>query len=143
MNKKFIIKFTSINKLAPQPRKILQLFRLRQLHNGAFIKLNKATIGMLKRVEPYITYGYLNRKAISDLIYKRGHIKVHGMRVPIQDNELIEKSLGEKSNIICVEDLINEIYSCGEHFKEANSLLWSFKLNPPRGGFNNKRHAYQ
>ena len=73
----------SINKLAPQPKKILQLMRLRQLHNGAFIRLNKATIGLLRRVEPYIAYGYLNRKTISDLIYKRGHIKVHGMRVPI------------------------------------------------------------
>lgn len=75
--------YISINKLAPQPRKILQLLRLRQLHNGAFIRLNKATIGMLRRVEPNITYGYLNRKTISDMIYKRGHIKVHGMRVPI------------------------------------------------------------
>lgn len=116
--------------------------RLRQLHNGSFIRLNKATIGMLRRVEPNIAYGYLNRKSVSDLIYKRGHIKVHGMRVPIQNNELIEEALG-KFGITCIEDLIHEIYTCGPHFKEANALLWPFKLNPPRGGFSTKRHPFQ
>lgn len=41
----------------PTTRKILQLFRLRQLNNATFVKLNKATINMLHRVEPYIAYG--------------------------------------------------------------------------------------
>jgi len=48
----------SINKLDPKNKKILQLLRLRQLHNGVFVRLNKATINMLRSVEPYITYGY-------------------------------------------------------------------------------------
>lgn len=50
--------FFSINKLDPKNKKILQLLRLRQLHNGVFVRLNKATINMLRSVEPYITYGY-------------------------------------------------------------------------------------
>ena len=29
-------------------KKVLQLFRLRQINNGVFIKLNKATINMLR-----------------------------------------------------------------------------------------------
>ena len=29
-------------------KKVLQLFRLRQINNGVFIKLNKATISMLR-----------------------------------------------------------------------------------------------
>ena len=47
----------SINKIAPKPRKILQLLRLLQINNGGFIKVNKATQQMLKLVEPFITYG--------------------------------------------------------------------------------------
>ena len=42
----------------PKTRKILQLLRLRQIFNGVFVRLNKATINMLRLVEPYITYGY-------------------------------------------------------------------------------------
>jgi len=39
-------------------RKVLQLFRLRQINNGVFIKLNKATLQMLKIAEPYVAWGY-------------------------------------------------------------------------------------
>ncbi|KAG4078546.1 hypothetical protein HA402_009258 [Bradysia odoriphaga] len=42
--------------------KICQLFRLRQINNGVFDKLNKATINMLRIAEPYITWGYPNLK---------------------------------------------------------------------------------
>lgn len=29
-----------------------------QIFNGVFLKVNKATLNMLHRVEPYVTYGY-------------------------------------------------------------------------------------
>lgn len=44
--------------IAPKVRKILQLLRLRQIHNGVFMRINGATQQMLRKVEPYITYGY-------------------------------------------------------------------------------------
>lgn len=66
----------SINKVAPKVRKVLQLFRLRQINNGTFIKLNKATKNMLRIAEPYITYGYPTLKSVRHLIYKRGFVKV-------------------------------------------------------------------
>jgi large subunit ribosomal protein L7e len=47
----------SINGVDPKTRKILQLLRLRQIHNGTFVRLNKATIKMLRLVEPYVAYG--------------------------------------------------------------------------------------
>eukprot|EP00493_Phyllostaurus_siculus_P026292 UN26637 len=54
----FLIRTKGINKLAPKPKKILQLLRLRQLHNGVFVKLNKATWNMIRIIEPHITFGY-------------------------------------------------------------------------------------
>ncbi len=49
----------SINNVAPKTKKILQLLRLRQIHNGVFVRLTHATLTMLRLVEPYITYGYV------------------------------------------------------------------------------------
>ena len=40
------------------------------------LQVNKATINMLRRVEPYIAYGYPNLKSVKELIYKRGFGKV-------------------------------------------------------------------
>jgi hypothetical protein len=39
-------------------------------------QINKATLGLLKRVEPYIAFGYPNLKSVKELIYKRGFAKV-------------------------------------------------------------------
>lgn len=49
--------FFSINGVSPKVRKVLQLLRLRQIFNGVFVKLNKASINMLRIAEPYIAWG--------------------------------------------------------------------------------------
>jgi len=134
----FVIRIRGINRVSPKTRKILQLLRLRQINNGVFVKLNKATANMLRLVEPYITYGTPNLKTVKELLYKRGHGKVDKQRIPLTQNSIIEHALG-KFGIICMEDLIHEIYTCGPHFKEANNFLWPFKLSSPLGGFTKKR----
>lgn len=108
----------SINDLAPKPRKILQLLRLRQINNGVFIKVTKATTQMLQIVEPYITYGEPNLKSVREMIYKRGYGKVNKQRVPLNDNKIIEEALG-KFGIISIEDLVHEIFTAGPAFKQA------------------------
>lgn len=53
----FCLFFLSINGVSPKVRKVLQLLRLRQIFNGVFVKLNKASINMLRIAEPYIAWG--------------------------------------------------------------------------------------
>jgi len=130
----FVIRIRGINGLSPKPRKILQLLRLLQLNNGVFVRINGATLPMLKLVEPYVTYGYPSLKSVRDLIYKRGFGKVNGSRIPIHDNDVIEKNLG-KYGILSIEDVVHEIYTVGRHFKEVSNFLWPFKLNNPTGGW--------
>lgn len=89
--------YCSVNKVAPKVRKVLQLFRLKQINNGVFVQLNKATVNMLRICEPYITWGYPNLKSIRELVYKRGFAKVNHQRIPITSNEIIEKALSKYS----------------------------------------------
>ncbi|CAO2201092.1 unnamed protein product [Urochloa humidicola] len=137
----FVIRIRGINAMHPKTRKILQLLRLRQIFNGVFLKVNKATINMLRRVEPYVAYGYPNLKSVRELIYKRGYGKLNKQRIPLSNNNVIEEGLG-KHNIICIEDLVHEIMTVGPHFKEANNFLWPFKLKAPLGGLKKKRNHY-
>uniref|UniRef100_A0A2K6PB96 Large ribosomal subunit protein uL30 n=1 Tax=Rhinopithecus roxellana TaxID=61622 RepID=A0A2K6PB96_RHIRO len=120
----FVIRIRGINGVSPKVRKVLQLLRLRQIFNGTFVKLNKASINMLRIVEPYIAWGYPNLKSVNELIYKRGYGKINKKRIALTDNALI--------------DLIHEIYTVGKRFKEANNFLWPFKLSSPRGGMKKK-----
>merc|ERR1712154_564298 len=137
----FVIRIRGINGIHPRPRKVLQLFRLRQINNGVFIKLNKATLNMLKIAEPYVAWGVPNLKTVRELIYKRGYGKVNHQRIPLTDNAIIEKELGSK-NVICVEDLIHEIFTVGSDFKYASNFLWPFKLNSPLGGWRRKYNHF-
>jgi large subunit ribosomal protein L7e len=134
----FVIRIRGIMGVAPKVRKILQLLRLRQIHNGVFLRVNKAIMHMLRMVDPFIAYGYPNLKSVRELIYKRGFGKVNKQRIPITDNAVIEQVLG-KQEIICVEDLIHEIFTCGPNFKAASNFLWPFKLSSPLGGFKKKK----
>ncbi|KAF9964006.1 60S ribosomal protein L7 [Modicella reniformis] len=134
----FVIRIKGINQIAPKPRKVLQLLRLLQINNGVFVRLTKATTQMLQLVNPYIAYGEPNLKSIRELIYKRGYGKVNKQRIPLTDNSVIEKSLG-KYGIVCVEDLIHEIYTVGPNFKLASNFLWPFKLSNATGGYSIKK----
>ncbi|KAL9613669.1 MAG: hypothetical protein Q9167_001798 [Letrouitia subvulpina] len=137
----FVVRIKGINKIAPKPRKTLQLLRLLQINNGVFVRLTKATSEMLKIVEPYIAYGYPSLKSIRELIYKRGYGKVDKQRIALSDNQIIEDHLG-KFGIVCMEDLIHEIFTVGPNFKQASNFLWPFKLSNPTGGFRTRKFKH-
>jgi large subunit ribosomal protein L7e len=132
-----VIRIRGCIGVSPKAKKVMQLFRLRQLNNATFVKLNEATIRMLRLIEAYVTYGYPTRATIQSLVYKRGFGKLNKQRIPIGENKVVEEGLG-KHGICCTADLINEIYTVGPSFKQANNFLWPFKLGNPTGGFSRK-----
>jgi len=137
----FVIRIRGVNGVHPKVRKTLKLLRLRQINNSAFVRLNKATINMLRIAEPYIAWGYPNLKSVRELIYKRGFGKVNKQRIALTDNSIIEKALG-KHGIICIEDIVHEIVTVGPHFKQVSNFLWPFKLNNPNGGWRKKANHF-
>ena len=187
----FVMRLRGINGMHPKTRHIMQVLRLLQINNGVFMRVNKATMNMLVKVDPYIMYGYPNLKTVlcchllckpfegnntcrhrqlcvgsrqhsfysyatlvqfrprspsqvKDLVYKRGFAKVGGQRVPLTNNCIIEKALDQKTKgaVMCMEDLIHEIYTVGPFFMECTKFLWPFKMNCPIGGFSRIRNHF-
>ena len=93
----FVIRLRGIIGVSPKVKKILQLLRLRQIHNGVFVRVNAATIKMLRLIEPFIAYGYPNLKSTRDIIYKRGFGKVTGQRIPLSSNTVVSAGLGKNT----------------------------------------------
>lgn len=130
----FVVRIKSQTKIAPKARKVLQLLRLSETDSGIFLKLTKSSAELLKIVEPYVAYGYPNLASVRKLIYKRGYAKVSNTeRTPLTDNQMVENALGEYG-IICLEDLIHEIYTMGPNFKVSTNFLWPFKLSTANAG---------
>ncbi|XP_077366282.1 60S ribosomal protein L7-like 1 [Festucalex cinctus] len=127
----FAVRIRDIKGVSPKVMKVIQMLRLRKIFSGAFVRIGKTSLTMLKMVEPYVAWGYPNLKSVRELILKRGQTKVGTKAVPLTDNTFIEERMG-KHGIICLEDLIHEVYSVGKAFKEANNFLMPFKLSVAR-----------
>ena len=133
-----VVRIKGINDMHPKSKKILQTLRLGSLNSMVFIKLSKPNMNLIKKVEPYVAYGFPTLKTVREVIYKRGHGNVDKERVPLTDNSIIEDALG-KQDIICMEDLVHEIYTVGPHFKAATKFLWPVKLSNLTGGVDFKK----
>ena len=57
------------------------------------------------------------------MTFKRAYAKVDNKRVAITSNQVVEEALG-KSGIICIEDLVHELYTSGDSFDIVNNFIW-------------------
>eukprot|EP01002_Notosolenus_urceolatus_P004844 NODE_2286_length_1157_cov_284.371841_g1895_i0.p2 GENE.NODE_2286_length_1157_cov_284.371841_g1895_i0~~NODE_2286_length_1157_cov_284.371841_g1895_i0.p2 ORF type:complete len:240 (+),score=111.24 NODE_2286_length_1157_cov_284.371841_g1895_i0:146-865(+) len=137
----FVFRLRGICDMPPKEKKILQLLRLRQIHNGIFIRLTKATIQMLNKVNPFIVWGYPSVPTIRKLLLKRGFGKINGQRIKLTDNKYIKANLG-KHGIVCLDDIVFQLATAGPKFRECSRFLWPFKLSTPRGGYEAKRKHF-
>ena len=64
----FVIRIKGIKGVSPEVRKVLQFLHLQQIFNGTFVKLRKASVNMLRIVEPYIAWSEVkwSRSVMSD-----------------------------------------------------------------------------
>ena len=108
-------------------RRALARLRLRNIHEGVFLRYDESHRKLLHLVEPWVIYGPPTKGVVRDLIERRGFGKVEGKRVPLSDNTVIEDALN-KVNIICVDDLVHELDTVGPSFGEAAGFLWPFRL---------------
>jgi large subunit ribosomal protein L7e len=143
----FIIRIRGINDIPPQAKKILELFRLNRINSGVFLKINSSTVKMIKKIEPYIAYGYPSLRSINMLLKKRGYGKIgkrgSWQRIFLSDDRIIKTALSIVG-IHSLEDIIQELFTGGSRFKEVNNFLWPFKLKSPKRGYSKigkRRHV--
>ncbi len=96
------------------------MLRLNQINTGVFVKVTKATIELLKLVEPYVAYGYPSYHTVRQLVYKRGFGKINKQRIALSENAIIEASLGQYG-ILSIDDLIHEIVTVGPNFAKLTT----------------------
>ena len=70
----FVMRLRGLNDLHLKTRKILQLMRLRQIHNGIFLRVNKYD-QRFKKVEPYAMFGYPNLKTCASSSTSAGTVR--------------------------------------------------------------------
>ena len=133
-----VIRTRNSHNILPRVKKTLEQLRLQHENDAVFVRLDGATRKNLKIVAPYVKFGTANLNTVRELMVKRGFAYISGQRKPLSDNAMIEEQLGE-DGIICVDDLIHELATCGENFDKVSRFLCPFKLNKQVGKWREKR----
>lgn len=133
----FIVRVAAAKNAATVIKTQLRGLGLEELYQGKFINLDQETLARLKPLETYVAYGFISQKSVDELIHRRAHIVIDGVKQPLSDNITVENLLG-KHDIICLEDLAHEIFTVGSHFSDALEVLAPFQLTQPVGVFDKK-----
>jgi large subunit ribosomal protein L30 len=100
-------------------RETLERLRLRRKYVCVIFEKKEENIGMIKKVKDYVAFGEINKETLIKLIEKRG--------------QLIDKTkkIDHKK--------IMEEFEKGKKLEDLN-LKSFFRLHPPRGGIESKKH---
>lgn len=115
----------------------LRKLGLTKKYDAVFVRLDEAGIAALLPLSAYVAFGYVTKKSVEELVHRRAHSEITGLRKPLSDNVAVEKKLGDKG-ILCLNDLSHEIFRVGEHFAACLGVLCTFKLSCPVGTYEKK-----
>jgi len=112
------IRISGMVKVTKEVEEALHRIRLRRKYAAVLLKQTAENTKLLKKIRNHISYGEIDKKTLEDLIKQRGQL-VKGKKI---EADKIVAELGNKS----LSDL---------------GLKPFFRLHPPRGGIESKKHA--
>jgi large subunit ribosomal protein L30 len=112
-----------------EARETLDMLRLDKTNNAVLIDNRPSYMGMLYRVQNYVTWGEPSKETVALLLKERGRL-AGGKKLT---DEAVEK-LGYKS----IDKLAEAIAGCKVEFQKLSNVRPVFRLRPPSKGFKGK-----
>ena len=112
-----------------EARETLDMLHLARTNHAVLVDNRPSYMGMLYRVQNYVTWGEVSKETVALMLKKRGRL-AGGKKLT---NEAVEK-LGYKS----IEALAEAIANCKVEYQKLPNVQPVFKLHPPSKGFKGK-----
>ena len=112
-----------------EARETLELLRLAHTNHAILVDNRPSFMGMLYRVQNYVTWGEISKETLALMLQKRGRLAGGKKLTP----EAVEK-LGYKS----IDALAEAIADCKVEYQKLPNARPVFKLHPPKKGFKGK-----
>jgi large subunit ribosomal protein L30 len=112
-----------------ESRETLALLHLKHTNHGIIIDNRPAFLGMLQRVQSYVTWGEASKELVTLMLKERG--KLVGSKPLTEENV---KTLGYES----IDVLADAIYNCKVAQWKIEGMQPLFKLHPPKKGYKKK-----
>ncbi|AEB96048.1 50S ribosomal protein L30 [Metallosphaera cuprina] len=113
-----------------QAQETLTMLNLSKQYNAVVYPRNDSIIGMLRKVQSYITWGELNSEGAKALI----------SRIETSHGKLNDKIIKEKFH--STDELIQRLVQGEVKLSEIEGVKLPIRLHPPKGGFKGKTNAF-
>jgi large subunit ribosomal protein L30 len=112
-----------------EARETLEMLRLARTNHAVLIDNRPSFMGMLYRVQNYVTWGEASKETVALMLQKRGRL-AGGKKLT---DEAVE-TLGYKS----IDALAEAIANCKAEYQKLPNVQPLFKLHPPKKGYKGK-----
>ena len=124
-----VVKIRGTVRAQKETRETLGFLHLVHTNHAVIIDSRAAYMGMLQRVNSYITYGEPTKELIAMMLQKRARLA--------GDKKLTDEYL-QKIGYKSVDDLAEAIVNCKVQFQKLPDVEPRFKLHPPSKGYKGK-----
>ena len=112
-----------------EARETLDMLHLSRSNHAVLVENSPSMIGMLRRIQSYVTWGEISKETIAALLAKRGRLA--------GDNKLTEE-YAQKIGYKSISELAAALASCKVAYRNLPGVQPLFKLHPPKKGFKGK-----
>ncbi|MBM4400643.1 MAG: 50S ribosomal protein L30 [Crenarchaeota archaeon] len=124
-----VVKVRGTIRAQREARETLDMLRLARSNHAVLVDNRPSYMGMLYRVQNYVTWGEVSKENVAMLLKKRGRL-AGGKKLT---DEYAQK-IGYKS----LDALAEAIVSCKAEYQKMPNVQPVFKLSPPSKGFKGK-----
>lgn len=107
----------------------LRFLRLNRRNHCIIIPTSKEAIGMIEKVQPYVTWGELNEETLTHMLTKRGRLAGNTRLT----EEYVKQKIGKS-----VKEFAHDLISKKARIKDVPGLKPVFRLKPPTKGLEEK-----
>ena len=124
-----VVKIRGTVRAQKETRETLQFLHLVHTNHAVLIDSRAAYMGMLQRVNSYITYGEPTKELVAMMLQKRGRLA--------GDKKLTDEYI-QKAGYKSIDDLAEAIVTCKAEFQKLPDVQPLFRLHPPSKGYKGK-----
>jgi len=129
-----VVRVRGTIKIKPDIKKTLRLLSLTKVNHCVLLEENSSAKGMLQTTKDYVTWGEIEKDALSKLIKTRG--KLEG------DKEITDDYIKASTSYDSIEKLSKAIIESKIKYKEIPSIKPIFRLSPPKKGYEGIKRSF-
>ena len=126
MTKIAVVRIRGRVDVPPDVKTALKLLRLHKKFHAVIIDDRPSYMGMLRRVQDYVTWGEVDQETLALLLRRRGRL---------EGGDRLTDDYVAKYGFSNIEDFARAIIEGKADLKDLPKLKPVFRLSPPSGGF--------